>query len=644
MRYLRLFLALTLASAVPAPAAELRLSSLFGDHMVLQRETTAPVWGWTRPGTDVSVSADWMAAPVTARADEAGRFLVTLATGAAGGPHSIRVEGGGDTIALEDVWLGEVWIAGGQSNMEWPLAWVEDGAAMIAGSDRSGIRFFQVAHTVARAPAANVDGRWQVASAATVGDFSAVAYAFGEELGRRLRVPVGLIAATWTGTSAKSWASEACLRPFGDFDPALDRIADERRQARSVPDPPDVLRSWWARLETQKDGSRLSWSSPGLDDGAWTERSQPVAPAHEPGAFTGALWLRRTVEIPEAWEGKTLEVDLGSIDAMDTTWFQGVRIGAHEVPSERFDPRHYVVPSEIVHAGRAVIAVRVIDLLGAGGFAGDADALRLHPADGAGDPGMSLAGLWRIKEGTPQREFRRPGGDEWFNEHVPTALFNGMIAPLVPYAMRGVVWYQGESNVRRADQYAWLFPALIADWRRQFGRGAFPFYYVQIAPYRYDDGDAGALRDAQRRALATPKTGMVVTLDIGDPANMHPRNKREVGRRLALLALARSYGLSGIVDSGPLYRSREIEGDRVRIRFDDAEGGLEARGGPLTQFEIAGDDGRWVPAEASIDGETVLVSSAAVHVPRRVRFAWAPDAEPNLFNAAGLPASTFRTD
>ncbi len=453
-----------------------------------------------------------------------------------------------------------------------------------------------------------------------------------------------MIGSNWGGTPAEAWTSEAALRSLGGFEADLDRIAEERNDPRaSAERAASAMRSWWEKLAKTDEGSRLAWSAPELDDSGWAESAQPGLWAGELESFDGILWMRRSIEIPATWEGKALVLELGPIDDMDTTWFQGVRVGGLEDLGQWATPRRYSIPAELVHGGRAVIAVRAIDLTGAGGLAGDASALRLFPAAGPESAALSLAGSWRTKQGVPIADLGATPDTEWFDANKPASLFNGMIAPLAPFAIRGAIWYQGESNVGRAEQYARLFPLMIGDWRREFARGDFPFYFVQIAPFRYggDHGQAAELRNAQRQALATPSTGMVVTHDIGDPEDIHPRNKQEVGRRLALLALSRTYAKSGIVDSGPLYRSHTIEGGAIRIRFDHAEGGLVARGGELTHFEIAGEDGRWVSARAAIDGETVVVSSPAVAAPRRVRFAWEAVAEPNLFNAAGLPASTF---
>jgi len=266
--------------------------------------------------------------------------------------------------------------------------------------------------------------------------------------------------------------------------------------------------------------------------------------------------------------------------------------------------------------------------------------------------GGTVAEAWTSREALEGDEDFRPILERGakFDPKIPNqpaVLFNGMIHPLLNFAIRGVVWYQGESNCARAEQYQKLFPTLIQDWRKRWGLGDFPFYFVQLAPFRYRNADprnAAELREAQRLTLRLPNTGMVVTTDIGDVNDIHPTNKQEVGRRLALWALAKTYGKTDLVYSGPLYREAKIEGNKIRIFFDHVDGGLVVKGEELTHFQIAGADGEFKPAKAVIDGETVVVWNEEVANPVAVRFGWSDDAEPNLFNAAGLPASPFRTD
>jgi sialate O-acetylesterase len=364
-------------------------------------------------------------------------------------------------------------------------------------------------------------------------------------------------------------------------------------------------------------------------------------------------WFRRTVEVPDDWGQRPLVLELGPIDDWDVTYFNGRRIGAHDSGYAWQTERRYDVPASVVRAGRNVLTVRVIDTGGAGGIYGSADQLKLYQAgggEGEDSEAIGLAGPWRYAIGAPMRDLPPSPRKKTFHAGSPAALYNGMIAPLLPYAMRGAIWYQGESNRYDPAGYRTLFPAMIRCWRDAWGCGDFPFYFVQIAPFDYTlhgqkpDDSTARLREAQLMTLDVPYTGMAVTMDVGNRRDIHPRDKRPVGERLARWAKAKIYGRDDLVFSGPLYRSMKVEGDRIRLSFDFIGSGLVARGGELTHFTIAGEDGVFVPARAMIDGPTVIVFSEQVRKPTAVRYAWSDAPDPNLFNREGLPASPFRTD
>ncbi len=629
----------------PAARSEVRLPAVFGHHMVLQRQDVVPVWGWADPGEKISVTADWLERDVETTAAPDGVWRVAVRTPEAGGPYTLTVRGK-NTIRLEDVLIGEVWVCSGQSNMEWSFAHgVFNADAEVAAANWPFIRLFQVAHAVESEPQADCKGAWQACTPQSVKDFSAVGYLFGRDLARTLDVPIGLIQSTWGGTPAEAWASEAALRTLGDFDDALDALAAEReqpgalaaRQARQ-------LEQWWKTSERLDPGCAGQWSSAPPDSPQWGTISVPSAwETHGLPGFDGIVWLRREVELPSAWVGRELVLEFGPIDDMDETFVNGTRVGAVQEPGRWREPRRYRVPALAVKAGTNVLAVRVLDTGGAGGLMGQPDQLRVYPA-GDESSAIPLADEWRYRVGIGLDKLPPfPAGlTVWVD--WPSVLYNGMIAPIVPFGIRGVVWYQGESNAGRPAQYARLFPALIHDWRRAWDRPDFPFYFVQIAPYNYNDarGNVPALRDAQRRALTIPNTGMVVTLDIGDAGNIHPANKQEVGRRLALWALVKTYGRNPGPYSGPLYRSQIAEGGRVRLSFDHAGQDLVA-GAALNNFEICGADGKYVPARAEIDGKTLVVWSEKAPEPVAVRYAWKDTAGATLYNSAGLPASSFCT-
>ncbi len=488
--------------AAVSARADVRLPSVLGDHMVLQQGTSTPIWGWADPGERVTVTLGTCKA--TATACEKGKWKVELGPMEPGGPHQVIVQGE-NTITLNDVLVGEVWVCSGQSNMQWTVSNSNNAEQEIAAAKYPKMRLFTVARKTADAPQDDCEGSWTACTPETVPGFSAVAYFFGRKLHEELEVPVGLINTSWGGTPAEAWTS----------------------------------------LDAQKDVPEL--------------------------APTVARWNEMVANF-------------------------------------------------------------------------DADAARRNYEKAVA--AWKEAAAKAKAEGKPAPRKPRAPGNPAHSPHRPASLYNGMIAPVIPLAIRGAIWYQGESNSIRAEQYRTLFPAMITNWRDKWGQGDFPFLFVQLAPFDYGERDPRCLPEtweAQVLALDLPNTGMAVTTDVGNIRDIHPKNKQEVGRRLALWALAKTHGRD-VVYSGPLYESMAVEGDKIRIRFQHVDGGLVAEDGPLTHFTIAGEDGQCVPAEAEIDGDAVVVHSDQVEKPVAVRFGWTDTAEPNLFNQAGLPASPFRTD
>lgn len=634
-----------LACLALVSGGELRLPALFSDHLVLQRETRAPIWGWAAPGAEVKVSASWAAAAeVSGRADGTGRWEVALATPAAGGPYEIYVDDGARRAVVHDVLVGEVWLAGGQSNMEWTLGpgvgtGVEGWQEAVAAAEDPLLRTFDVPNTVAPGPLDDCRASWVACTPASAPAFSAVAFFFARRLRTELGVPVGILRADWGGTRAEAWTSAAGLKAFPEYADTLARLAVYAHDPGVVQVEAKKMRErWLAELDARDplSGARAR----DYDDDAWATAELPqVWEQHGLPDFDGLLWYRRTVDVPAAWAGRELVIELGPIDDRDTTYWNGERVGGYEEEDRWTEPRLHRVPAALVRAGKNAIAVRVIDTGGAGGFAGSAADLRLT----CGSESQPLAGPWRYHASLDIGTLGWPPGPNLMT-HQPSVLWNGMVAPLVPSAVRGVIFYQGEANRNRADQYATLFPNLIADWRRHFRSPELTFYFVQIAPYAYEDdhGETSRLRDAQRRTLSVPGTGMAVTMDVGDPADIHPAKKREVGERLALWALAKSYGRD-LECSGPLYRALELAGAQARVHFDHA-GGLTSRGEPVRHVTVAGDDHVFHPATARIEGETLVVTSPDVPAPRAVRFGWGTADLTNLWNASGLPCPCFRTD
>ncbi len=641
---LPLIFALATAARPALQADELRPAGIFGDGMVLQRETLAPVFGFDTPGVTVRVGASWTDDVRETTAGVDGRWKVALETPAAGGPHTVSIQGS-SKVEFEDVWSGEVWIASGQSNMQWSVTDSANPEEEIAQANHPHLRLFTVPRTTAMAPAADVEGTWSVCSPDTIAGFSAVAYHFGRNLEAELDVPIGLVSTNWGGTRVEAWTSEAALRAAGELTLELDQIAGLRDGTITAPNVEELQSEWWRKHAEEEQGMNAGWMEAGFDDGAWTEASLPHTWA-DLGleAFDGCVWYRRAVELPAELAGRELVLEIGPVDDMDLTWFDGELVGETRGDGSWQTPRSYAIPAELAREGRVVITVCAVDSGGTGRVGNEPEGMRLAAKDGSG--ALSLAGPWKVHAGGSLAELgawpRRPS----FHANSATALFNGMIAPLVPFAIRGAIWYQGEANVANAAAYRRRFPAMISDWRAHWKQGAFPFYFVQIAPFAYaaDTGQAAELREAQALALRTPNTGMAVVMDVGNPVDIHPRDKRTVGRRLALLALANTYGRTDVVASGPVLREHRSEDGGIRLAFDHAEG-LTSGADPPTCFTLAGADRVFHPATAVIgERHTILVTSPFVTEPVAVRFAWGAADVPNLRNGAGLPASSFRTD
>jgi sialate O-acetylesterase len=624
----------SLAQAAVAP------NPLLSDHAVLQQGVKVPVWGTADPGEAVTVEIAGQAVSTTAGAD--GKWLVRLAPMKAGGPFTLKISGKNE-IVLRDILVGEVWVASGQSNMERQLGLrvgqqpIDDWEKEAAAASYPRVRHFGVAQEKSLTRLDTVKGRWEVCTPDAVKDFTAVGYFFGRDLHRARRVPIGLIHSSWGGTPAEAWTSEVGLRPLPDF-------ADTPAELETlIADPEAAKRRYEAQLEAwflpndpgSADGR--SWSHPALDTDAWQSMTVPALWEDAGEAdLNGVVWFRKTFDLPAGAAKAEAELQLGMVDDIDTTWVNGVKVGAtvgYNVP------RRYPVPRGVLKPGRNVVAVRVLDTGGGGGIWGE-ERLQLVFSGRAPVQPIVLSGVWQYRIGLRLKDGPWPPVGVTGDSSTPTILYNAMIAPLQPYAVRGVIWYQGESNVRREQQYRSLFPAMIADWRQAWGQDL-PFLFVQIAPHRDMTPE---IRDAQLSAWQrTPKTAMVVTMDCGDANDIHPTHKQPVGARLALAARALAYG-ERLEYSGPVFDSMKVKGGKAALRFTHLGGGLVAKGGPLRGFTIAGPDKVFHPARGEIRGKTVVVTSDQVPEPVAVRYGWANVPEGNLFNRAGLPASPFRTD
>jgi sialate O-acetylesterase len=666
MKLTTVFLILFLTLIGCQSHSNLKLPSLIGDNMLLQQKTTVKIWGKANPGSKIKVSASWKS-DGKAIAGKDGKWTLNLVTPEAGGPYTISVSGSDTSITVKNVLIGEVWFCSGQSNMEMPLAgWppsdtIMHSAATIASSSIPGIRLFNVQKKISGEPVEDCKGNWEVSSPATVQQFSATAYFFGRKLYNELHVPIGLIESAWGGTPSESWTSSESLEKTGEF------ISEMKAIKESAPLQAEYQS--WLNAHKQidiKPAGNDQWKdlsfndenvpAPGFNDTDWPIMSLPTQFESVIGDFDGAIWFRKSVEIPEIMKARDLVLSLGPIDDMDRTYFNGKLIGSNEMSGLWQLDRNYEIPASLVKPGANIISVRVLDTQGGGGIYGAPEKMKLSLKSDS-KIFVPLKGNWKYQPVAElkddkfyiydilKNDFHTKKRPVNFSAGTPSALFNGMVSPVLPYQIKGAIWYQGEANVGRADQYAKIFPAMIQNWRGAWDIKDFPFYFVQIAPYVYagvDSTESAYLREAQEKTLRLAKTGMAVTLDIATVKNIHPPFKKEVGERLAMLALNNDYGIK-TATTGPVYKSMSISGASVKLQFNNVGDGLTAKNGKLKEFEITGKDGRYVKAEAKIVNDEVIVSSKSVREPVSVRYCWRNGAEASLFNKAGLPAWQFRT-
>ncbi len=631
-------LAAPVSAVAQAPANHPFLNPLFSDYMVFQRGQSDPVWGWTTPGAAVRVSIAGKTAQAVAGAD--GAWMAKLPPLPTGGPYTLRVDGPQTAICV-NVQVGDVWVCSGQSNMEFGIGNTTNAGQEIAAANYPKIRLFMVQHNVTLNPQATAPvSPWTLCTPQSVkqggwNGFSAVGYFFGRELYQNQHVPIGLIETDWGGTPAEAWTSGPALAKMPDFRAAVAQLNAQSNSASSLT---QQMSAWYAKNDPGKTGK---WSDPATGDSAWPTMTLPVlfqdAGVPELAQFNGIIWFRRTVDLPADAVGKDVVLHFLA-DDNDTTWVNGVQVGATEGYNV---PRAYHIPPGVLKAGPNTVAVRVLDTGGKGGIYGDPAGLSL---EAPGEQNIPLAGPWRYQIGASLVK-ATPVPRSSVDQNTPTTLYNGMIAPLIPFGIKGAIWYQGEANAGRAFQYRTLLPTMIGDWRARWGEGDFPFYIVQLANWAPGGESWAELREAQwLTARNVPNAGIATAVDIGDTADIHPKNKQEVGRRLALVAEVQAFG-EKVEDAGPLFKAMTVEGGAIRLTFDHLGGGLTSKAsGELMGFTIAGADQKFVPAEAHIDGNTMVVSSSQVASPVAVRYAWAADPAVSLYNKAGLPALPFRTD
>ncbi len=655
MKASRLLAALLVCMSAVSVSAKVKLHPLFTDNMVLQQQSEVNIWGEASPNKNVTVVTSWNGATYTAKAGADGKWRAVIATPKAGGPYTITVSDGKKPEVLGNVLIGEVWVCSGQSNMEMKVGdrVTNMEEAMANAAKYKNIRLFHVQNTTSPSPKdvpVVRHGGWQESTAENIYDFSATAYFFGQHLTDSLDIPVGLIETCWGGTLAEAWTSAEGLQMMPYFHEKLAKVKTlpESREERDALFYKD-LAVWTEEIKNYDkafENGRLVWGAVDYDDSDWMDMKVPLFYQDQGlGNTSGYSWMRKTVEIPASWEGQELQICVGVVDDNEYTYFNGVQIGRTE---GCLSLRRYTVPAELVKAGRAVVSVRVMDTGGKGGIVGNADDIALTNPAGEKIP---LTGTWKFRMSVGFADSPDMPVNTAREANFPTFLYNAMINPLIDFKIAGAIWYQGEANVARADQYNELMPLMINDWRQKWGYD-FPFYLVQLANFMLpqtgpEESEWAELRDAQFRTLNLENTGMAVIIDIGEAEDIHPKNKVEVGRRLALYALAKTYG-QNIAYSGPLYDGYRLENGEVRISFTNTDNGLKAgvdgKAAKLTGFYIAGTDRVFHDAAVRIEGDTIVVSSDKVDFPVAVRYGWANNPACNLYNGAGLPASPFRTD
>lgn len=623
--------------------SQITLPRLISDHMILQREADVRIWGWAAPGENVSIT--FMDNTHQTVANSRGEWYIMLKNLTAGGPYTMKLEAS-NTITINDILIGDVWVGSGQSNMEMPMRRVSwKYPEEIKNANYDAIRQFVVPrrYEFNQAQTNLTGGNWVKASPASISEFSATAYFFAKELHYRYKVPIGIINSAWGGSPVEAWISEEALKQFPAYFEDLQKNKDNQLVESIKRQDQDRISQWHSTLRQKDrgfDNQRRPWYSPKISNRGWKSFTVPgnwnqAGETPENGVF----WFRKKVDLPAGSENKSALLILGCIVDSDSVFVNGKFVGT---TGFQFPPRRYQIPAGVLQGGRNTIVVRVISEQGFGGFVEDKDYKLVFD-----NQTIDLSGEWKYRQGAAMPPLQ---GRKFFNT-IPGGLFNAMIYPLKNYAIKGVIWYQGESNAGRPHDYNALFSTMIPDWRNHWGKGDIPFIFVQLPNFHRPATDPNApsnwalLREQQLKTLAVRNTAMAVAIDIGEWNDIHPLNKKDVGIRLSKAARRIAYGDCALVHSGPIYEACRIDGNRIIISFSNIGSGLTTNDSkPLRHFAIAGEDGKFVWANAEIVGEEVVVWHESITSPVAVRYAWSDNPEgANLFNKEGLPASPFRT-
>ena len=625
--------------------AQVKLPRLFSDNMVLQRGKPILIWGWAAAKEKITIQFKDQTKTTITGAD--GKWKIYLNKIAAGGPYTLKVQGT-NIITLKNILIGDIWVCSGQSNMEMTIAgWgqINNYKEEIAAANYPMIRHFEVPRVIAALPQEDISaGEWKICNPNNAGSFTAVGYFFARQIFKETGVPIGLLNSSWGGTQIESWISREAFEnniEFKSMIATMPKIDLENLAKNKM----KLLKDRIAKIQgegEQTDAIIAGWKDVSFDDSHWPVMQAPMLWEQQALTdFDGIVWYRKSITVSASDVGKEAILELAMIDDADDTYVNGIKVGNTNSYNAK---RKYIVPPGILKEGKNVIVVKVLDTGGGGGIWGEAADVKLTIAENA----ISLAGDWKYQVAAASSAIAVAIGPN----NYPTLLSNGMIHPLIPFAIKGAIWYQGEANTGRSYQYRKAFPLMITDWRKNWGLGNFPFYFVQLASFNANNGNSqngsgwAELREAQAMTLSLPNTGMAVTTDIGDAKDIHPKNKQDVGKRLAAIALNKDYVIKKEY-SGPVYQYMKKSGNKIILTFTHAGSGLFAKNNNalLGGFEIASADKRFYPATAIIKNGRVEVSGAGVTAPVAVRFGWADVTDKNnLYNKDGFPAVPFRTD
>ncbi|MCX2680239.1 beta galactosidase jelly roll domain-containing protein [Galbibacter sp. EGI 63066] len=620
-------------------SADVKLPKLISDGMVLQHDTELKIWGWADPDEEIEMGFKGKIYQTTASAD--GNWSIILPEMEAGGPYEMSIKGN-NSIIVQNILIGDVWLCSGQSNMELPMYRVSPlYEKEIAEADNDQIRYFEVPKTYDfNTPFVDLSsGKWESVNSKTIHKFSAVAYFFATELNQENKIPIGLINSSLGGSPAEAWLSEAALKQFPHYWQEAQLFKNEQYVDSVITSDQNRIKNWYSDISAKDIGTKENLKTFETDDSEWEIMEIPgYWNTTSLGDTHGVVWFRKSFELDKKDVGHKASLLLGRIVDADSVFVNGIFVGN---TTYQYPPRRYTIPKGILRDGKNTIAIKIINERGNGGFVKEKDYELVLP-----DKTINLKGLWKFKLGTPAPLLKGQTFVRW----KPLGLFNAMIHPLLNYRIKGTIWYQGESNTKNPEEYDTLFPAVISDWRQQWQQGDFPFLFVQLTNFmkaQEEPTESGwaRTREAQTKALSLPNTGMATTIDIGEWNDIHPLNKKDVGHRLALAAQKIAYG-KDIVASGPMYKLMEVVGNKIVLEFSHTGGGLVTKDGASPkEFAIAGADGKYVWAKAKIVGNKIEVWSDKVPEPKSVRYAWAnnPD-KVNLYNEEGLPAVPFRTD